>query len=244
MKDSDFTAVIIDDMELARASITADIHQYLPEIEIIGEADGVISGAKLLNGVNPNILFLDIEMQDGNGFDLLEIANKKEMAVIFVTAREEYALKAFKYSAVDYLLKPIDPNELINAVNKVKTNPTFLQKSQIDLIKESDQQKLALHTSEQILVVQIDEIVRLESMGNYTHFFFKDGGKLLVTKTLKEYDQLLSEQGFIRVHQSHLINSNYIKAYVKTEGGYLLMKDGAQIPVSVRKKSYVISLLG
>jgi len=241
-------AVIIDDMELARASLRADLADHCPQVEVVGEAEGVLSGAKLLKGVQPDILFLDIEMEDGDGFDLLDIIPNSLDSVIFVTAREDYALKAFQYSAVDYLLKPVEPELLKKAVAKMEEKKLASQE-QLAMLRQNMQDdakldRLALHTSDKIVVAEIKDIVRLEAMTNYTYFYFADGSKLLITKTLKEYDKMLGDSGFIRVHQSHLINMHHVQAYVKTEGGYIQMKNKDIVPVSVRKKSYVVSLLG
>jgi two-component system LytT family response regulator len=241
-------AIVIDDMELARASLIADLADYCPEIEIIGEADGVLSGAKLLKQLTPDILFLDIEMEDGDGFDLLDILPNTLNSVIFVTARQDYALKAFQYSAVDYLLKPVDPELLKKAIdkmaNKLKINSDQLNILRESIKKDAELDRIALHTSDKIVVAELKDIIRLEAMTNYTYFHFGDGSKLLITKTLKEYDKMLGDSGFVRVHQSHLINMQHVQAYVKSEGGYILMKNGNIVPVSVRKKSYVVSLLG
>ncbi|MEM9549321.1 MAG: LytTR family DNA-binding domain-containing protein [Bacteroidota bacterium] len=242
------SAIIIDDMELARASLKADLADYCPNVEVIGEADGVLSGAKLLKNEKPDILFLDIEMEDGDGFDLLDILPGSLDSVIFVTAREGYALKAFQYSAVDYLLKPVDPELLKNAVAKM-AEKRKIGTDQLDILKQSMKEgskleRVALHTSDKIVVSELKDIVRLEAMTNYTYFYFEDGSKLLITKTLKEYDKMFSDSGFVRVHQSHLINMTHVQAYVKTEGGYIQMKNKDIVPVSVRKKSYVVSLLG
>jgi two-component system LytT family response regulator len=241
-------AIIIDDMELARASLRADLSDYCSNVEVVGEADGVLSGAKLLKGITPDILFLDIEMEDGDGFDLLDILPNNLDSVIFVTARQEYALKAFQYSAVDYLLKPVDPELLKKAVEKM-TEKRRTSGAQLDLLKQSIRdnvklERIALHTSDKIVVSELKDIIRLEAMTNYTYFYFADGSKLLITKTLKDYDTMLQDSGFIRVHQSHLINMSHVQAYVKTEGGYILMKNNDIVPVSVRKKAYVVSLLG
>jgi len=242
------TAIIIDDIELARISLRADIEDHCPNIDIIGEADGVVAGAKLLRQAQPDIVFLDIEMKDGNGFDVLDILPQMSTKVIFVTGSSEYAIRAFRYSAVDYLTKPVEANELKEAVQKVTAQAANTH-DQIDLLKTTysspadTQSKIALHTTEQIMLADIKDIIRLESMGNYTQFYFADGSKVLITKTLKTYDGLLSAQGFERVHQSHLVNMAFVKAYVKTEGGYLSMKDDSIVPVSVRKKAHVMGLL-
>lgn len=241
------TAAIVDDVAQARATLKEDLAAYCPNIEIIGEADGVVTGSKLLNKIKPDVVFLDIQLQDGTGFDILEILGDISFQVIFTTASDEFAIKAFKFSAVDYLLKPVDPDELIVAVQKVsKVNHSTQENYDLllDTVKEqSAPKRMALHTLEKIHVTDIADIVRCESNGNYTTFYFKDGQKLLVTKTLKEYDQMLSEYKFARVHQSHLINAQQIKEFVKVDGGYIVMRDGSKIPVSLRKKSVVMKLL-
>lgn len=242
------TAIIIDDMELARASLRSEIEDSLPSIEIVGEADGVVSGIKLIKERKPDIVFLDIEMQDGDGFDVLDILTDLNSKVIFVTASNEYAIKAFQYAAVDYIMKPADTDLLRKAVEKV-IDQGNTQKEQISLMKEQmkgdskSSTKLALHTSDKIQIVDFSEIIRLEAMGNYTTFYLSGGGKVLVTRTLKEYDILLSPSGFLRVHQSHLINLEHVAAYIKTEGGYISMKDNSHVPVSVRKKPKVTEIL-
>ena len=241
------SAVIVDDMPAAIQNLQEDLQSYCPEVKIIGTAEGVVSAAKLLKQVQPDVVFLDIQLQDGSGFDLLEILPQATFRVIFTTASDAFAIKAFRYSAVDYLLKPVDPDDLMEAVAKVKQQHTS-SSERLNLLLDTVKSKqtptrLALHTQEKILVAEIANIIRCESTGNYTHFYFTDGSKLLVTKTLKEYDKLLQEHQFVRVHQSHLINAQLIREYIKTEGGYLVMKDGSRVPVSVRKKPDVIKLL-
>lgn len=241
------TAAIVDDVAQARATLKEDLATYCPDIEIIGEADGVVTGSKLLKKIKPDVVFLDIQLQDGTGFDILEILGDISFQVIFTTASDEFAIKAFKFSAVDYLLKPVDPDELILAVQKTSKVNNSTQENYdllLNTVKEqSAPKRLALHTLEKIHVTDIADIMRCESNGNYTTFYFKDGQKLLVTKTLKEYDQMLSEYKFARVHQSHLINAQQIKEFVKVDGGYIVMRDGSKIPVSLRKKSVVMKLL-
>jgi len=240
-------AVIIDDVQQAIDTLKADIKDYCPEIELIGEANGVVSGAKLLKEVKPEVVFLDIQMQDGSGFDLLEIVPNINFKVIFTTASDAFAIKAFRYSAVDYLMKPVDPDELIEAVKKLKEDNAG-QAESLSLLSDAMKtgqlsDRIALHTMEKIHITKIEDIIRCESMGNYTQFFFTENQKLLVTKTLKDFDKLLAEHQFIRVHQSHLINASQIKEFVKIDGGYILMSDGTKVPVSVRKKAAVIKML-
>ena len=241
------TAIIIDDIPQAIQTLKDDLTAYCPDVQVIGTAEGVISGAKLLKSTAVDIVFLDIQMKDGSGFDLLEILPEVNFKLIFTTASDAYAIKAFKFSAIDYLLKPIDPDELINAVAKANAQDNTDSKN-VDLLLETIENKtkpskIALHTLEKIQVAAIKDILRLESSGNYTQFFFNDGSKLLVTKTLKEYDQMLADSGFLRIHQSHLINVEQIKEFVKVDGGYLVMKDGSRLPVSVRKRATLMRWL-
>lgn len=239
-------AIIIDDSIEARKALVTEIEDCCPEIELIGQAEGVVSGAKLIRTVNPDLVFLDIQMNDGSGFDLLELIGNINFKVIFTTASDEYAVKAFKYSAVDYLLKPIDPDELVSAVKKAERGN---QKENLSLLMENAKhsnkpvRKLALNTLDKLHIVNISDIVRCESDVNYTQFFFSNGNKLLVTKTLKDFEDLLSEHQFIRVHQSHLVNVNYIKEFVKGDGGYLVMTDKTSVPVSTRKRNTVVEML-
>jgi two-component system LytT family response regulator len=241
-------AIIIDDIEQARITLKKDLETYAPDVQIIGEANGVIEGAKLLKNMQPDILFLDIQMQDGSGFDLLDILKDISFKIIFITASDAHAIKAFRYAAIDYLMKPVDPDELTAALDKFraqKLNENEKYKLLNDSLKnhQKPNERLALHTQDKIHIVNINEILRCESSVNYTEFHFSGGKKLLVTKTLKDFEDLLSDQGFYRVHQSHLVNTKYIKEFVKTEGGYLLMNDGFNVPVSVRKKAEVIKML-
>ena len=235
-------AIIVDDVENARVSLKKDLEDYCPEIEILGEADGVISGAKLIKELNPEIVFLDIQMNDGSGFDLLEIIGEVDFKVIFTTSSNEYAIKAFKFSAIDYLLKPIDPLELQEAVQKASDGIG----SQLATLKHnmnSGLERLALNSQDKIKIVKVRDIIRCESSGSYTLFYMNNKEEILVTKTLKEYDALLSEHGFIRVHQTHLVNIDYIKEFIKSDGGYLMLLDGRDVPVSSRKKSEVMKIL-
>jgi two-component system LytT family response regulator len=239
-------AIIIDDSIDARKALVTEIEDCCPELDLIGQAEGVVTGAKLIRSVQPDLVFLDIQMNDGSGFDLLELIGNINFKVIFTTASDEYAVKAFRYSAVDYLLKPIDPDELVAAVKKAERGS---QKENLNLLMENAKQsnkpvrKLALNTLDKLHIVNISDIVRCESDVNYTQFFFSNGNKLLVTKTLKDFEDLLSDHQFIRVHQSHLVNVNYIKEFVKGDGGYLVMTDKTSVPVSTRKRNTVVEML-
>ena len=229
-------AIIVDDIEYAVKSLLADIAEYLSDrIKIVGTANGVLEAAKLVKSEKPELIFLDIHMTDGDGFDLLDIIDTNGVKVIFTTASEDYAIQAFGVNAIDYLLKPIDSDRLIQAVDKFENSINTAE-------LQSTHDIISLSTSEEIRRVEVKDIIRMESMGNYTQFYLNDESKVLVTKTLKEYDSLLDDR-FIRVHQSHLVNTDFIKSYIKTEGGYLLLLDGSHVPVSVRKKPFVIQFL-
>jgi len=241
-------AIIIDDIEQARITLKKDLETYAPDVQVIAEANGVIEGAKLLKTIQPDVLFLDIQMQDGSGFDLLDILKEISFKIIFITASDAHAIKAFRYAAIDYLLKPVDPDELVEALKKLREEK-LNENEKYKLLNESlknhqkPHSRLALHTQDKIHIVNIQDIVRCESNVNYTEFHFTGGKKLLVTKTLKEFEDLLCDQGFYRVHQSHLINTKYIKEFIKTDGGYLIMSEGTNVPVSTRKRPEVMKML-
>lgn len=241
-------AILIDDIEQARITLKRDLHEYAPEIEVIGEASGVVEGAKLLRKVQPDIVFLDIQMQDGSGFDLLDVLPEIPFKIIFITASDAHAIKAFRYAAIDYLLKPVDPDELTQALARFKEQQTDEQ-AKYKLLNDSlknhhkPSERLALHSQDKIHIVSIADIVRCESSVNYTIFYFADNKEMVVTKTLKEFEDLLSEQKFFRVHHSHLVNARYIREFVKSEGGHLIMNNGALVPVSTRKRAEVIKML-
>lgn len=241
-------AILIDDIEQARNTFKKDLEEYAPDVKIIGEASGVVEGAKLLKKVQPDVLFLDIQMQDGTGFDLLDILVDIKFKIIFITASDAHAIKAFRYAAIDYLLKPVDPDELISAMHKIRESETD-ESDKYKLLNYSlknsskPNERLALHAQDKIHIVDIADILRCESNVNYTEFFFRGAKRIVVSKTLKEFDDILSEHGFYRVHQSHLVNTKMIKEFVKTEGGHLIMVDGKMVPVSSRKRAEVVKML-
>jgi two-component system LytT family response regulator len=243
-----FTSIVVDDIPEALEMLCYDIERNHPEIEIIGKATSVISAAKVLQKNHPDILFLDIMLGDGTGFDILEIVPNLQSKIIFVTASDEYAIKAFKFAAIDYILKPYSNEDLANSIKKAieQLQPN---KEQIAILQESIKnpnrisQKISLHTSEKIIVVQLSEIIRCKSDNNYTTFYLENGQKILVSKTLKYYADMLKDHQFLRVHQSHLINTKYIKEFIKSDGGYLILKDKSNVPVSVRKRNEVMITL-
>ena len=245
---SKLTAIVVDDMPSALKMLQNDILNNYKEIEIIGTAKSVVEASILLRKKQPDILFLDIMLGDGTGFDVLEIHPNLSSKIIFVTASDEYAIKAFKFAAIDYILKPYTNEDLSNAIDKAKTQ-IKPDKEQLTVLQESIKQpnlrpkKISLNTSDKIIVVNLDDIVRCKSDNNYTEFFLIDNQKILVGKTLKYFADMLKEFEFIRVHQSHLINIQYIKEFIKSDGGYLVLKNKITIPVSVRKRNEVIHIL-
>ena len=232
--------VIIDDEPEGRNAVANILTRYCDGIEIIGEADTVASGIKLIQSVQPQLVFLDIQMPDGSGFKVLENCTDFTFHVVFVTAYHQYAIKAFQFSAIDYLLKPVNPEQLIHAVEKVKNfTPSLSQapdRIATLLNNKNKLNKLALPTLNGYRFIKIDNIIRCEASSNYTIFYLNSGKSIMVTRTLKEYEQILDEKKFMRVHQSHLINLEYVSSYLKGEGGTAIMNDGAEVEISRRKK--------
>ena len=240
-------AVLIDDDGNLREGMKAMLQLYAPKIEIAGEADSVRTGTELIEATKPDIVFLDILMNDGSGFDILEKLNQKfgkvSAHIIFITAHEKFAIKAFRFSALDFLLKPVDPEELQSVLRKIQNVIHQDRDSKnIGLLLENIQKKpegfkkIALSTSGGIHLFEIKDIIRCESEDNYTRFFIKNHKPVLISKTLKEYEELLKDQDFERIHQSHLINVNELRSYIKKDGGFVVMSDDSQLPVSQRKK--------
>lgn len=247
-------AVLIDDDANLRNGMKSLLARYAPEIKIIGEADSVLTGVETMKLLEPQVVFMDIQLGDGTGFDILEeIANQKGKSsshIVFITAHEQYAIKAFRFSALDFLLKPVDPEELEKVILKIKD--TLSKKdnyAHIDLLLENIRKKvdnfkrIALSTSDGIHLFEISDIIRCESEDNYTKFHIKNNKPILISKTLKEYEELLTEHGFERIHQSHLINLSYLKSYIKKDGGYVVMADNSNLPISQRKKERLQELL-
>ncbi|MBB6370469.1 LytR/AlgR family response regulator transcription factor [Chryseobacterium shigense] len=240
-------AVIIDDDANLREGMKEMLKLYAPDIILLGEAESVKSGIELIENKKPEIVFLDILMNDGTGFDILEQLNERQgqisAHVIFITAHEKFAIKAFRFSALDFLLKPVDPDELKNVIIKIKeiqhrSNTHKHIELLLDNISRKTEsfKKIALSTSEGIHLFEIKDIIRCESEDNYTEFYIKNHKTVIISKTLKEYEELLGDHGFERIHQSHLINLNELKSYIKKDGGFVIMSDGSKLPVSQRKK--------
>jgi two-component system LytT family response regulator len=229
-------AVIIDDEDLAIEGLSLLLENYCEDVEIIGTGSNVLEGIKLINSLHPDLVFLDIEMPHGSGLDLVEAIPDSKVNIIFTTAHAKYAIKAIKMNPIDYLLKPIDADELTEAVSKVKK----IVKSNVE---QSPTKKLILKTTDSIYIVNTKDIIRCESDGNYTHVCLVGGEKILVSKIIKEYDEKLCGLGFVRIHQSHLINLDYLVKIDKTSGMLAVMVNGDLVPVSSRKKDILIKHL-
>jgi two-component system LytT family response regulator len=241
-------AVIIDDENRTRELIAKMIESFDLGIETFPIGENIASGLKAIEDIKPDLVFLDIQMPDGTGFDLLKMIPKKEFEVIFITAHEEFAIKAIKFSALDYILKPVDPEELRAAVERaIENRHSTKEESQFEALQYNMQpvqkRRLVLKTQESVFVVDLDKIIRCEADRNYTSFFLSDGKKILVSKTLKDYEVLLSGNNFLRVQQSHLINLDYVDRYDKGNGGSVVMKDGSEVPLSPAKRDIFFKIL-
>lgn len=244
-------ALIIDDEPRARESLVTMLYKFFPEVSIAGEAEGVNDAFVKIQQYNPDIIFLDIKMPDGSGFDLLKKFQKARFKTVFVTAFGEYALEAIKFSAFDYLLKPIDLNELRETLARIKASldeeeelPVKLQAIFQNMESaKAMQKKIVLKTANSIHLVNISAIIRCEADTNYTWFYFTDQPKLLISKPLKHFEELLVSYGFFRPHQSHLINLSFISRIDKVDGGTLVLNDNTIIPVAVRKREQLFRLL-
>jgi two-component system LytT family response regulator len=241
-------AIVIDDENRTRELIVKMINSFGFEIQAFQGGNNVESGIKSIEDNSPDIVFLDIQMPDGTGFDVIKGIKNKNFEVIFITAHEEFAIKAIKFSALDYILKPIDVEELKNAVEKaIKTIDKKKEESQFDALQHNInpnvKRRLVLKTQESVHVVELDTIIRCEADRNYTSFFLAGGKKILVSKTLKEYETLLTSHNFLRVQQSHLINLDYVDRYDKGNGGSVVMKDGSEVPLSPAKRDVFFKIL-
>lgn len=239
--------VIIDDEMNNIANLKSLINDYCPSLEIIGIASDFKKAKTLLTTLQIDLLFLDIKMPDKSGFDLLSELPAYSFQVIFVTAFDQFAIKAIKYSALDYLLKPINIEELVSAVRKAEHNISDeVNKQQISHLvhllkeKESEHRIIALPSVNEIRYVPICEIVKCQSENNYTIFFLSDGTKIVVSKGIYEYEEILPKNTFLRCHQSFIVNKKLIKSFIKSDAIYhLKMKDNSIVPVSRSKKDLV-----
>lgn len=242
--------LIIDNEETIRSGIKLLLENYCPGVTEIAEAGGVLSGLAAIHRFKPDTVLLDVEMEDGTGFDLMKQVEDPSFQLIFATAYNKYAIDAFQFSAIDYLLKPVDPAALQKSIERAagKIQHASLQQQvrvllqQLSSIHNKDR-KIVLKDMENTWFVKVSDILYCEAEGTYTRFFLQDAEPLLVSKNLKEYEELLEPLGFLRTHHSFLANPDKIKSYDKTDGGSLLLENGKPIPVSQRKKDFVLQFL-
>jgi two-component system LytT family response regulator len=244
--------LIVDDERNGREILSALLEKFCLNVEVVGTADSGETAITLIEDLEPELVFLDINMPGISGFEMLERLSPINFEVIFVTAHDAYALKAFKFSAIDYVLKPIDLDDLLNAIIKVENKLLSKINDGASKYKElfnnmrnlqNPFDKLGLATRDGLVFVKVSEIVRLESDVNYTWFYIAGGEKILASKTLKEFEELLSEYNFYRVHKSHLVNLAHLNRYVKGEGGSVFMSDGSEVDVSRRNKDGLLKRL-
>jgi two-component system, LytTR family, response regulator len=244
------TVIIIDDEAKGRMALREKLMTYCPQIKIVAEADNGQDALILIEKHKPQLIFLDIEMPRMNGFEMLNKVPDKNFHIIFTTAYDQYAIKAIKYAAFDYLLKPIDIEELITAISKVALTENNQTKKQVEVLHQNMQHpkkqlnKLAIATLDGLMFYDINDIVHLEANSNYTYIYLVNKTKITASKTLKEFEELLPDDIFFRTHHSHLINLSFIKRYIKGDGGQIELQNGTYIDVSRRKKEEFLKVIG
>lgn len=250
MKNSSINCVIVDDESSARRVLASLCEEFCPNVNIIGEANSADTAFSLVSQLKPDFIFLDIRMPIKDGFQFLEMFDDIPFKVVFTTAYDQYAVQAFKFSAMDYLLKPIDIDELVNAVGKVQNSKKQYQGSsgRIDVLKRNinpnQPSKLALPTSDGYVFLEQNNIVRCEAYGNYTKVFLRDNERpILVIHTLKHFESLLEGLNFFRVHKSYLVNLKHVSRFVKGKPAKLIMVDKSEVEVSIRKKDLLVEKL-
>ncbi len=249
------TAVIIEDEKKFLSAFKSIMASACPEVKLLGDCGSIKEAKQLISDLKPDIIFLDIQLSDGNAFELLRVLEASlekntfnNLRIIFTTASNQFAIQAFRFSAIDYLLKPIISDELKEAVKKAEILKKALGNSDqyrvlLDNVSTDNiEKKICLSTLNEMRICSVNDIMRCESEHNYTTFYFVKDKPLMVSKTLKEYEDMLKEYGFERVHQSHLVNLKHIKSYIKKDSGFILMNDNSEIPISRRKKEQVLEL--
>ncbi len=245
-------AILIDDERNGREILLALLEKFCQEVEVVATADSAEVGLELIQVVQPQLVFLDINMPGMTGFEMLERLPQINFELIFVTAHDTYALKAFKFSAIDYVLKPIDLEDLQKAVKKateklgVQTSGGAIKYKELFHNIRNIQNpfdKIGLATRDGLIFVKISDIIRLESDVNYTWFILSGGEKILASKTLKEFEEMLEDYNFYRIHKSHLINLSHLQRYIKGEGGSVVMSDNSEVDVSRRNKEGLMKRL-
>jgi len=244
-----YRTVIIDDDKLARRVLFHIFDHNFPEIEVMGEADSVDAGVRLIRSVKPDLVFLDIEMQDGTGFDLIDQLEEVNFRLIFTTSYKDYAIKAFKYFAFDYILKPVLPENVKVTILRIKDIPLRNSKDQIEMLKNQIEVKggkeptIALPEMDGFAIIKVKNIIRCEGDRNYSRVFYKDGTSMLVSRTLLEFEQLLAPHSFFRIHRSHLVNLDCVSRYLKADGGMVEMTDQSRLKISPKYKEEFLDRL-
>jgi two-component system LytT family response regulator len=236
-------AIIIDDERKSRETLETLIGDFLEGIGVVDTADNVNSGLKAIERHSPDVVFLDVEMPKRNGFELLDQFPDHSFDVIFTTGHSEYAMKAFRTEAVDYLLKPVAIDQLKEAVQRVERKKAERNQLQGQTSLPQKKQQLSISTSRGLIFLPIDDIIYCRGDGAYTYFFTKDGQKIVVSKNLKEYERQLSDYHFFRTHKSFLINMDEMKRYIRGDGGYVVMSNGDSVGVSKRRKENFLAAL-
>lgn len=242
--------VIIDDDYVSRMILREMLEKFLDNIEILGEAGSVAEGVKLIETTHPELVLLDISMPDGTGFDLIDQLKSVDFKLIFITAYSEYAVKAFKYAAFDYIVKPLNVDELSKAIERIPQIKQVESKSQFKTLKEnllvpeeSGAKTVALPEMNGFAIIKVDDIIRCEGKRNYTRIIFKGDAEKVVSRTLLEFEHLLTPHGFIRIHRSHLVNLLNVVRYLKSEGGMVELKSGELLKVSPKHKESLLNKL-
>ncbi len=242
--------LLIDDEANQRNAVKQLLRSFCPLVQSIEEASGVKSGLQGIRDVQPDLVFLDVEMGDGTGFDLMREIRNPDFQVVFITAHNKYAITAFQYSAIDYLLKPVDPAELKRAVDRaaVHVKNSSLQEQLQVLMQQlsgihNQDRKIVLKDIDNTYFIKVSDVLYCEAAGSYTRFYFTNQQPILVSRNLKEYEEVLEGLGFLRTHHSFLVNPEKIKLFDKTDGGMLMLEGGQSVPVSQRKKDFVMQVL-
>ena len=236
-------AIIIDDEKRARISLSLLLQEYCPEVEVVAECENLPEGVKAIRKFNPDLVLLDIEMPGHSGLELVDFFDEKEInfSIIFTTAYNEYAIQAFKLSALDYLLKPIVPEELVNAISRLESQKSMQFKALAENIQNESFEKIAVPSGNSLILLKISDIIYLKGEGAYSEVYMRDNSKHMVSRNLKNFEEiLLKDKRFLRTHKSYLVNFDEVVMYNKSDGGWLDMKNGASIPVSSEKSNLIL----
>jgi len=240
-------AILISSDERTRNIISKSVETYCPNVTLLALVVDAKSGISAINEHKPDLILIDIRLKEGSGFELLDHFGKPDFKVIFISAHSDYAIKAIKYNAIDYLLKPVKEEDLAQAINKADDLIRYEEKLQAKALGGSienlnDSHRLILKSSDQVHLINTSDIIRIEADGNYSTFYLVDGRKILVSKSTREYEEILLEQGFHRIHKSHIVNIKKMSYFDKADGGTLVMCNGDEVPVASRKKDMLMEL--